>query len=215
MPQVLVPDADVNNPGAFRREIKRTATAQAGGASTITLDTGASTADDFYNTDFVTLTAGTGAGQTRTISDYVGSTKVATVSVAWSTQPDSTSVFEIRESVLWEGLDSNLATYVESYEAPSNAAFRVGLSGGVDPLSTSQHRLYATMWKDPSGGARIDWELELYGGGGLIADQTFVDVPSTPTENFMELSVAEINLILQADYEGTLEVNAICNQVNT
>lgn len=72
-------------------------TAQAGGASTITLDTGASAADDFYNGAKVAIANGTGQGQVRTISDYVGSTRVATVSEAWDEQPDNTSEFRILE----------------------------------------------------------------------------------------------------------------------
>jgi hypothetical protein len=38
---------------------------------------------------------GTGVGQTRMISGYVGATKVATVSRNWQTNPDATSVYEI------------------------------------------------------------------------------------------------------------------------
>lgn len=71
----------------------RSATAAAGGASTITLDSSADPRDDYYNGARIYIYSGTGSGQIRTISDYVGSTKVATVSVAWGTQPDSTSVF--------------------------------------------------------------------------------------------------------------------------
>jgi hypothetical protein len=44
---------------------------------------------------YVILKTGTGAGQIRKISDYVGSTKVATVSVVWGTNPDATSTFEV------------------------------------------------------------------------------------------------------------------------
>lgn len=73
----------------------RTATAQAGAASTITLDTGASAVDNFYQYTAIRLIGGTGAGQTRLIASYVGSTKVATVDVPWVTNPDSTSVFAI------------------------------------------------------------------------------------------------------------------------
>lgn len=73
----------------------RQATAQAGAASTVTLDAAASADDDAYNGLSVSVVGGTGAGQTRTISDYVGSTKVATVSAAWGTNPDNTSVFRI------------------------------------------------------------------------------------------------------------------------
>ena len=71
----------------------RSATAQAGGASTITLDSSASSTNDLYNGLKITITSGTGSGQVNFISDYVGSTKVATVATAWTTQPASDSVF--------------------------------------------------------------------------------------------------------------------------
>lgn len=70
-------------------------TAQAGGASTITLASGASAVDDNYNGFVLEIESGTGAGQVKKISDYVGSTKVATVDSAWSTNPDATSVYTI------------------------------------------------------------------------------------------------------------------------
>lgn len=75
--------------------ILRTATAQAGGASTITLDASASATNDLYNYNVIRIIAGTGAGQSRQISDYVGSSKVATVSLPWTTTPSSDSVFQI------------------------------------------------------------------------------------------------------------------------
>ena len=73
----------------------RSGTAQAGGASTITLDAGASAVNNFYDAATIFIRSGTGAGQTNTIVSYVGSTKVATVGVAWATVPDATSVFTI------------------------------------------------------------------------------------------------------------------------
>ncbi len=72
----------------------RTNTAQAGAAGTITLDAGASAVDDYYNNQILVIASGTGAGQARFISDYVGSTKVASVAT-WATNPDNTSVFAI------------------------------------------------------------------------------------------------------------------------
>lgn len=77
----------------------RTGTAQAGASTTITLDAGAVATDDIYNGATITITSGTGAGQTRIISDYVGSTKVATVSTSWTTTPNSTSVFSVTSQV--------------------------------------------------------------------------------------------------------------------
>jgi hypothetical protein len=69
--------------------------AQAGSSTTITLKSTASATDDVYNGMYVTITSGTGSGQIRLIEDYVGSTKVATVDVAWATAPDNTSNYEI------------------------------------------------------------------------------------------------------------------------
>lgn len=71
----------------------RSGTAQAGAAGTITLDASASATDDFYNDAWVFITGGTGVGQVRMISDYVGSTKVASIVPNWATNPDATSVF--------------------------------------------------------------------------------------------------------------------------
>lgn len=73
----------------------RANTAQAGAAGTITLDASASATDDFYNGNLIHITGGTGAGQARVISDYVGSSKVASVAENWATNPSSDSVFQI------------------------------------------------------------------------------------------------------------------------
>lgn len=79
--------------GGIRRN-----TAQAGGASTITLDSGASATNNQYLQNWVYIASGTGAGQFRQITGYVGSTKVATVGQAWSVNPDNTSVFELSDT---------------------------------------------------------------------------------------------------------------------
>jgi hypothetical protein len=72
-----------------------TGTAQAGAAGSITLRSGAVATDSFFNDSFVVLLGGTGAGQTRFISGYTGSTKVATVAPNWATNPDATSVYAV------------------------------------------------------------------------------------------------------------------------
>jgi hypothetical protein len=73
----------------------RSGTAQAGTASTITLDAGASAVNNFYRPALIHITAGTGAGQARWGMEYVGSTRVLTVSPDWATSPSSDSVFVI------------------------------------------------------------------------------------------------------------------------
>ena len=68
-------------------------TAQAGASGTITLRSGASSTNSYYNGAVVKINGGTGAGQTRKITGYVGSTRVATVDSNWVTAPDNTSTY--------------------------------------------------------------------------------------------------------------------------
>ena len=71
------------------------ATAQSGSSNTITLSAGADSLSSYYNEMQIEILSGTGSGQTKTISAYDGSTKIATVDSAWSVTPNSTSVFKI------------------------------------------------------------------------------------------------------------------------
>lgn len=75
--------------------VSQSGTAQAGAAGTITLASGASSVNDYYNYQIVTLTGGTGAGQARIASDYVGSTKVLSVNGNWATNPDNTTTYTV------------------------------------------------------------------------------------------------------------------------
>lgn len=71
----------------------RTATCQAGGNTTVTLDASADLRDSYYVGARIMIVTGTGFNQIRKITAYVASTKVATVDSAWTINPDSTSVF--------------------------------------------------------------------------------------------------------------------------
>ena len=51
--------------------------------------------DDLYNGSMIVLRTGVGPGQARTITDYVGATKIAEVTPDWTTNPDATTVYEI------------------------------------------------------------------------------------------------------------------------
>lgn len=77
-----------------------TGTAQAGSAGSITLESGASAVDDYYSGMVITLTGGTGDGSKGVITDYVGSTKVATVQKSTAAfTPDGTSTYSIEANV--------------------------------------------------------------------------------------------------------------------
>lgn len=138
---------------------KEAGTATAGGASTITLAAGANAADDFYNGMPIVIAAGTGVGQKRTISDYVGATKVATVDVAWAIQPDATSQYKI-------GL-----TLADGVVFGSNNDWRCA---GVDTGSHTRNGFYLT------GGGSVGFRLECNSFSnwncGLQADDTAQDM---------------------------------------
>jgi lysophospholipase L1-like esterase len=70
-------------------------TAQDGTQSSITLASGASGSNSFYSGSRIFITSGAGAGQTRIITSYNGTTKVANISPDWVVQPDSTSVYQL------------------------------------------------------------------------------------------------------------------------
>jgi hypothetical protein len=60
----------------------------------IQLSGDANPTDDYYNGAVITITGGTGVGQSRTILDYVGATQIAQVAV-WTTATDETSTYSI------------------------------------------------------------------------------------------------------------------------
>jgi hypothetical protein len=82
---------------------------QNGAATSITLESGASAVDDTYNTMSVWITSGTGANQLRTITDYNGTTKVATVDEPWTTIPPTGSTYEVMPSVSITTLEGSSA----------------------------------------------------------------------------------------------------------
>ena len=73
-----------------------TGTAQAGSGTSITLASGESALDDYFNGAQITLTGGTGQSSSAVdITDYNGSTKVATVASWPAGTPDATSTYSI------------------------------------------------------------------------------------------------------------------------
>ena len=62
---------------------------------TIQLPSSASSSNDFYNNQIIEVTSGTGVGQKRTITDYNGSTKVATLRSNFVDHPNTSSGYNI------------------------------------------------------------------------------------------------------------------------
>jgi hypothetical protein len=93
--------ATYGHPSAFdpsKNDVIRSAVAQAGATSSITLDASAVATDNYYVTHIVQILAGTGTGQSRVIIYYVGSSKIAYVHRPWATNPDNTSVYLLTQT---------------------------------------------------------------------------------------------------------------------
>jgi len=71
------------------------ANSQANRSKSVILRSGECAIDDVFNQAFIRLVLGRGKGQTRRITDYVGSSRLATVDVAWGELPDSTTAYII------------------------------------------------------------------------------------------------------------------------
>lgn len=98
-------------------EIHATGTATAGAASTLTNSAKNWTTNQWTNYQ-VTITAGTGMGQTRTIASNTAT--VLTTSAAWTTPPDATSVYMIEANADWLYFLGNNAVTMFRYSISAN-----------------------------------------------------------------------------------------------
>jgi hypothetical protein len=92
------------------------------GNNQIQLDTGASATNGAYDPALIAIEAGTGAGQTRLILQYVGSTRTATVDRDWRINPDNTSEFVILGDAGRESVNEGLAQGGTSTSITLNAS---------------------------------------------------------------------------------------------
>jgi hypothetical protein len=91
--QIIIPNDSFGYQDEGVEEIIDSGVAGGGSTTTIVLSSGSSSVDDFYNNYYVIITGGTGEGQIRKITDYVGSSLTATVAT-W-TATDTTSTYNI------------------------------------------------------------------------------------------------------------------------
>ena len=100
--------------------------------------------DDRYNGQTIEITGGTGAGQSREITDWVHSTRTATVEPAWSATPDNTSQYRIANvSTNGAGGWPALATNYREVVLPDNPHNDAG--NGYTNLEKWLHKLAAEV----------------------------------------------------------------------
>lgn len=103
------------------------------GNNQIQFDTGASAIDNVYDPAMVVIIAGTGAGQSRLILEYDGTTKIATVDKNWRVAPDNTSEFQILANGGREHVNDGLAR-----DATLNTITLNTLASSVDNVYVGQ-----------------------------------------------------------------------------
>jgi hypothetical protein len=140
-----------------------TGTATAGGATTLTNGAKTWTTNQWTNYQ-VRITAGTGRGQIRTIASNTGT--VLTVSAAWTTNPDATSVYAIEANDDWLYLAGNNAVTMYRYSRSANTwttlAPTVARSGAPSTGATLN-------WVGKTGDANWANESAIFDGRYLYA----------------------------------------------
>ncbi|MDX2038876.1 MAG: hypothetical protein SFX72_19680 [Isosphaeraceae bacterium] len=115
--------------------------AQAGSATTITLN-GGDSRDGIYVGNRIEIFGGTGFGQSRVITNYTGSTQTATVDRPWIVPPDSTSSYAVKADSAAR-LSSSLGVVISGHEAGTDLTSALQ-SAGYTPTRAAKLDLLDT-----------------------------------------------------------------------
>jgi len=173
---------DVDNlVGAFIVAQSTVNDAAAAAASFITSLTNAT--DDFYNNSVLTFTSGSLAGQVRRISNYVGATKIITVSPAFSAAPSNGDNFTIvKQNVYVEQQAENLQTDITYIKSKVDQIYSLlqtvdtnlsAVQTTVNNMRTSQQKAYT---------AKLSDVLEIQTGNTYRAKLFLLDYESQPVD---------------------------------
>jgi hypothetical protein len=197
--------------------------AQAGGATSITFDATASSGTNIYKNNFVALTGGTGLGQTRLISAYNGTTKVATTTPAWDTNPDVTSIYQVlpmaRVDVAgWLGNlvtgDGDWATLQTAVDAIPTTAMRGTDNAATEAKQDTMQTALDTVTKVGPTKAEMDT------AHGLLATEAKQDIIDTVVDAIKVITdalgaTAAANLALSCGASGVVTGAAIAGTLST
>lgn len=149
--------------------------------SVMILNTNALGVDAAYTDSAIFIKAGTGSGQIRTITDYMGATRKLTVNNAFTTLPDTTSEYYISPRVIIRGdSGSSVSTRASAYVsnalggivrsisviAPGTGYTQANVVFGHNPLYGSGANAYVII--PPVGGHGSDPVDELRGYNIMI-----------------------------------------------
>lgn len=138
----------------------------------IVLDDDASSMDNVYNKMQISIIDGTGSGQTRTIREYIGLTRQASVYPAWEKIPDKTSIYSLKAS--YSAIDGGVAANNPSscaiaealrlgYSAKEISVLSIGTGERtrIIPFEKAQH-WGLIEWAQPLIGILFDGSSEIY-----------------------------------------------------
>jgi hypothetical protein len=171
--------------------------AQGGGANTITLQTTASATDNIYNGQTIRILSGTGDDQIRMIESYNGTTKVATVDPAWTTQPDNTSYYgTLMYGLAW-------VTHVDN-GAKADIRAAIGLASAnldtqLDALPTAAENTTAVLAGVVEGTTTVKESLML--ANAANAGKTDGFIPGTSGTGHLR-NLADTKNRVTADYDA-------------
>jgi len=149
-------------------------TATSGAASTLT-QTGKTWATNQWANSQVRIVTGTGAGQIRTIASNTAAT--LTVSAAWTTNPDATSVYEIQgnDDFLYYLGNNAVTLYRYSISANTWTTLSPGVArAGAPAAGMSGHWVWGATETDWTAESAIQNGRYIYsfrGAGGVALDR--------------------------------------------
>lgn len=202
-----------NSFGTFGQtlQVMGSGTAQDGSANTIQLAVGSSSLNDYYKNGLVFITSGTGVGQVRLISGYVGGSVTASVDPVWVTNPiGDDSVYVILPSGLAGGGSAPTAATVAS--AVWNEALAGHAIVGSSGKKLSDGALTTDVTTAASGittslGAQLTRALGLMHENSVM-DQTTFDGSNNLTSGRLRIYNSKANA-LAAGLTGLLNTYTI------
>ena len=172
--------------------------------------------DNHYNGYTLRIVSGTGVGQIRGLTGYDGTDKTATVTPAWGTPPDSTSVYEIMPEI---GIDGNGSDAVATPRLNSDKTIDsvTILEKGKDYtrataiVTTSNGANGATLTPmlSPYGGHADNPEMELKPSKAMIMVRlegqegatTDFDIPIPAANDYRQYGIIK-NPVINTGYSG-------------
>jgi len=166
--------------------------------------------DDYYNGCSITITSGAGVGQTKTITDYVASSKTIIVNSNWSTIPNNTSMYNITNSSILaeETRRQNVVNTIQ--DEVDYIALQI--SDIDDDISTLRNSIDISTYLTSDQLEELnDWTIEkVYTDTAITEQGDSLDV----LQQLLTEAQKQLSLQNQPRFNATVDVVDFCQAVN-